>query len=260
MMKHLPAILILLSTLLTLPACAEDLYDRIPKVGTAYSDRYRYKMTVEVETPEGVKSGSAVREIYARDSTNQLIGGVRGVCANNAKGEAVVVDLGKRGVLFVLLTQGGGSTDHMWQVVHATFPRDGILGGSCLEEGIKYYASLKAEGDVPLKAMPMMVTFADMDDPTSVQYVYGAESYQEPLPHGGSKRAWRLKEDNFEKLFGRGVKLHRVKLEMADEPVTEEVGEWLSWLNKLQGNYLHNGLTARGAPLGLHAGSFKKGE
>lgn len=258
MMKRLPSLFFLLSSLFTLPACAEDLYDRIPKVGPVYSDTYRYKMTVEIETPEGLKSGSAVREIYSRDSTNQLIGGVRGSCAHNAKGEAVVVDLGKRGVVFVLLTQGGGSTDHMWQVVHATFPREGIIGGSCLEEGIKYYASLKAEGEVPMKAMPMMVTFADMSDPTSVQYVYGAEAYQEPFPRGGSKRAWRLKEDNFERLFGEGVKLHRVKLEMTNEPVTEEVNEllpsykdqerYMSWFRELK----------YGDPLKIGPSAFKK--
>jgi hypothetical protein len=39
---------------------------------------YRYKLTVEVETPEGLRAGSAVREVEARCSTaGGYVGGWR---------------------------------------------------------------------------------------------------------------------------------------------------------------------------------------
>lgn len=56
---------------------------------------WRYKMTVTVETPEGIKTGSAVREISNSLQGNNWpdVGNPAGV-----RGEAVVVDLSKRGV------------------------------------------------------------------------------------------------------------------------------------------------------------------
>lgn len=196
-------------------------------IGFSYSDTYRYKMTVEVNTPEGVRTGSAVREITARDNTGQIRGGMRGLCGFDAKGEAVVVDLGARGGVFAVMTQGG-SSDYVWNVLFRTLPRTDKKGGECLKEGIRYYANLEAKGEVPLRALPMMVTFADRSDPTSVQYVYGVEAYGRKMPDD-----WRVKEDNFEKLFGKGVSLRRVTIEMTDEPVTEgNIEKTLGWFQR----------------------------
>src|SRR4051812_15423843 len=63
-------------------------------------DTFRYKMTVTVTTPEGDKTGSAVREVSV---THGLHLTPEMQPAVHLKGEAVVVDLGSRGVLFALL-------------------------------------------------------------------------------------------------------------------------------------------------------------
>lgn len=63
---------------------------------------YRYRLTVEVETPEGIKSGFSVIEVRTT-----MAGRVKLPDANALAidfiGEAVTVDLGKRGLLFALL-------------------------------------------------------------------------------------------------------------------------------------------------------------
>ena len=63
------------------------------------SARYRFRMTVEVETPQGLKSGSSVIEV--RLARGMAIGDSSGV-SSGVFGEAVVVDL-PDGPLFVLL-------------------------------------------------------------------------------------------------------------------------------------------------------------
>jgi hypothetical protein len=58
----------------------------------------RYKVTVEIETPEGIKTGSAVREVFIQRQPELPESGPD----IKPKGEAVVIDLGKRGVVFAL--------------------------------------------------------------------------------------------------------------------------------------------------------------
>jgi hypothetical protein len=69
-----------------------------------FPSRYRFRMTVEVSTPQGLKTGSSVmevsatRQILATSETHPISAGLRG--------EAVVVDL-PSGPLFALLTIRG---------------------------------------------------------------------------------------------------------------------------------------------------------
>ena len=70
------------------------------------SASFRYKVTVEVETPEGIKTGSAVRQIDLKTEKNLIRTSGKGVNAR-VKGEAVAVDLGERGILFSILNNDG---------------------------------------------------------------------------------------------------------------------------------------------------------
>ena len=64
---------------------------------------WRYEVTITVDTPEGVKTGSAVHEI---SNSKGLFGFPDAGNPADIEGEAVVVDLGERGVLFALISQG----------------------------------------------------------------------------------------------------------------------------------------------------------
>ena len=195
---------------------------------------WRYKMTVEVETPEGIKTGSAVREISNSSSPIDLPD--VGNPAENS-GEAVVVDLGDRGTLFVLISDK--SDNEFYQAI----PSPGY--GGTTPKAIEYYSNLEPGVRGELTRMrPKMVTFEDMNDPKSVRLVF-SESHESIT-------------DDFEEVFGEGVRLRQIMIETTDEPMTWGIKNLLPWLQKLQGGYLHGGKTSRGAPFGLYGGNFRK--
>ena len=168
---------------------------------------WRYKMTVEVETPEGLKTGSAVRQMG-----NDLHGSPLSQSGNPAdvRGEAVVIDLGKRGVLFALI-----SLDSDLEFYNA-FRNPAGYGGST-PESIRYYASLPAgtKGILDPKAppgYPKLVMFKDLNDPKSVTRI---QTWQ-----ADERGYFQLKQDRMEELFGQGVKLKGIAMEITNEPVT----------------------------------------
>ncbi|NMW32944.1 hypothetical protein HKD42_12810, partial [Altererythrobacter sp. RZ02] len=63
---------------------------------------YRYRLTVEVETPEGLKSGSSVIEVQTNIAGEYSIP-TPGRVSQRLRGEAVTVDLDDGQVLFALL-------------------------------------------------------------------------------------------------------------------------------------------------------------
>ena len=224
------------------------------QVPSEESYNWRYKMTVTVETPEGDVSGSAVREIQ-----NSLHGPPLSQQGNPARvrGEAVVVDLGERGVLFALI---GDGTDLEF---YSSFREPNGHGGAT-PEGIKYYASMPAgeRAEIGTDRYLQLVTFTDMEDPKSVALVYDravcAWAKEPPAEcEGVMKSGTYTAVDRFEELFGEGVRLKEITIEITEQPVTwGVVDHFLPWLKALNGGYLHGGSTSRGSPYGLHGGNF----
>lgn len=187
------------------------------------SGTWRYKMTVAVETPEGLKSGSAVREMSNSRSRIELD---LPQATHPAKitGEAVVVDLGERGILFALLNGYRYGPDHAKTIVFDLFPSG--QGGNTAE-GIKYYSNLKnAKAVLEAPDYPVLVMFRDINDPKSIEPVMRIS--------GGSgyvrREEYKIKEDRFEELFGKGVRLKEITIEMTDDQVTWKIAKWLPWI------------------------------
>jgi hypothetical protein len=178
------------------------------------SGTWRYKMTVSVETPEGIKAGSAVREVYARAGF-RILGGTTSKVS--VKGEAVVVDLGERGVLFALLSNAYGP-DYGFRVVSQAFPVPGRHPGTGIKsaQGIRYYKSLKNEKVVlPISAYPTIVSFKDMNDPKSIEVIL------ESVPAGMPVHSkFKIQTNRFEEFLGKGVRLKDITLEITEEPLT----------------------------------------
>jgi hypothetical protein len=124
---------------------------------------YRFRMTVEVETPKGPKSGSSVMEVVSEKSSIRV--GDQTASGIGLRGEAVVVETAD-GPLFVLLKQpdGEGPLERSVTVALAPDAEKGMhdavsdLGG--------WLGGVKAE--LPRKEWPMMVRFRDLSDPKSV--------------------------------------------------------------------------------------------
>lgn len=190
---------------------------------------WRYKTTIIVDTPEGEKSGSAVREMtFAMSPCPQCLSD-NYRAKISTRGEAVVIDLGKRGIAFALMN---------WDSYRAIFDLFPGPPGATMA-GVKYYSSLKnAKASLnqppfttyPSTQYPTMVTFKDMKDPKTVDFVYKSESVSVP-----NQMALDYKiTDNFETAFGKGVRIKNVTIEMTDEDVTWRVGSYLDWLQKLE--------------------------
>lgn len=211
------------------------------------SAKIRYKMTVEVETPEGIKTGSAVREI-SMVSRPKRMGEMNDTHIRLEKGEAVVVDLGERGVLFATL---GSSMDGAIESLVNAFPSD-CPEGNYSRCGIRHYSSIKegAKTELPAKHYPPLFTFKNMQDPMSVVGV------RDRVPCPGSSNDCATYSLFMEGAFGEGVKLKSVIMEITSQKPTKEVDKWLPWLKGQNGTYLHGGNTSRGAPMGLNSGDF----
>jgi hypothetical protein len=191
------------------------------------SAKLRYKMTVEVETPEGVKTGSSIREI-SMVSRPMLLGESNDTHVKLEKGEAVVVDLGQRGVLFALLR--GNGIDAIWTLLRA-FP-SGCGEGAVSRCAIRYYSSLKAgeKSRLSSRYYPMFITFEDLNDPKSVKNVLEMKVCHDPET-GIRDNSRCVEKDRFEETFGQGVRLRSVEVEVTDADIEFTVHKVLPWLS-----------------------------
>ena len=147
--------------------------------GSSNSASYRFRMTVEVETPQGLKTGSSVMEV--RLTRGVAIGDSSGV-GSSVQGEAVVVDL-PDGPLFVLLEVPDAGPPLQAIVPDALLGRRSSGPNEVMADtaklGSTWFSEYKA--DLPRhrdngfeqsdNGWPMMVRFGNINDPKSVRKV-----------------------------------------------------------------------------------------
>ncbi len=174
---------------------------------------HKYRLTVEVETPQGVTSASGVFAVHP----NRGYAG-SGSAATTTKGDALVIDAGSGRGLVVLLAQDGRPLDV-----------DGMnyIGLRALNDGTGrrvQFREMKAINEVvEVKGalLPVMLAFADLKDPASAR---------------------TAKPEALEMVFGPGTKLRRVSVQplppgwwpidfggALGEPVTREIDRKLPW-------------------------------
>lgn len=180
--------------------------------GCGKKETMRYKMTVEVETPEGLKSGYAVREVvYDEGYQGPSIGESRPQWS--VKGEAVAVDLGDSRTLFTLLTGGDGDVDYGARIYGraletAPYPGDPDASFARAQSASLYPKAPSTYGLLNTNPLPMLVRFKDINDPKSVERVDPAA---------------------LDKAFGAGVRLKRIVIEQTQEDVTVGIEKRLGW-------------------------------
>jgi hypothetical protein len=233
-----------LGALLSTSACGEAGNEALGG-GKRYPD-YRYRLTVEVDTPEGVKSGSSVIEVSTQLSGKYSIPDP-GKIYRKARGEAVTVDLGSRGVMFALLRS---ESDVDWanralmsvlkdippaEIAAArTEDSPGHLGFDMQMRQIPtlqgrydiarhavFIRPVPKESDTPT-AYPILVTFTKMADPKSVT---------------------KIDPDNMAARFGKGVKLKRITVERTDDAVTSGIEKRLDAIGIKKDRSLDNDYT-----------------
>lgn len=207
---------------------------------------YRYRMTVEVETPEGLKTGSSVIQVIGDEASQYALS--PGRLTYRIFGEAVAVDLPNGKKLFALLSKPNGAPDnaatyapiaydapyfendyqlkltqwlkkqHGVAVLPPHDPRDVMR--SYMEGSTKVTHLGPLPVDPEARNYPMLVTFGDLNDPRTVVAVDAR---------------------HIDRTFGQGFKLRRILLQMTDAPVTRELEKRLRWIDKFK-----NGGTIRG--------------
>jgi hypothetical protein len=215
------------------------------------SETLRYRVTVEVETPQGVKSGYSVWEYRV----TKVVSGFS-PHSTDYRGEAVAVDLPGGRTLFALLISGDGQSDYPRYVIEdrvrqtpeykadyrsaflELFPRWRVAEESWTVPGSYYPAS--HAGEKPISAYPMLVTFTDIRDPKSVT---------------------RVDPDDLAASFGAGVKLKAITVTVTDEPVTVGIEKRLAWLDQYYDKMLDGDTINRSKDLAnnLSQNSFKQG-
>jgi hypothetical protein len=175
---------------------------------------HKYRLTVEVETPEAVKSASGVLAVHPD----------RGYTRSGStltKGNAVVVDLGGGKTLLALLAHiddKGLELDGMNYVALRAFNAAG--------KKASFNEMNRMSGAAPVTGalIPVLATFTDIDDPATMRVV---------------------KPDDLETTFGKGFRLRGVIAEAVPngfwpldfggalgEPVTRGIETRLPWWSR----------------------------
>lgn len=183
----------------SLAACAPSLPD------------YRYRLTVEVDTPHGMRSGSSVIQVASHVSSQYSL--APGDVTTQVTGEAVAVDLPGGKTLFALLSKPDSAEGANAYAFDALISKPWI-GSNEYIANVNVLARRRDVGVLPVKDWPMLVTFSDTDAPASVRSV-------DPL--------------NLAIEFGSAMKIRRITVQVTSDRVTTGIEKRLKWLESQHG-------------------------
>ena len=131
--------------------------------------RYRFKLTIEVATPQGVRSGSSVYQVWAARMPALLPNERKRDWV--VKGEAVAVDLPNGQTLFALMRTGNLYRSDLalmsMAALDTAFKNDVVESAGRLAWGF----SVHHKAEVQPNDYPLLVVFADNLVPASAKQV-----------------------------------------------------------------------------------------
>lgn len=214
--------LLLVASLMLTTACGDLL-------GKSYPP-YRYRLTVEVETPQGPRIGSSVIEVRTYRAARWMpSGGGGGGVGNSVKGEAAAVDLPNGETVFALLrTDWGPEFAEIVYPLQVPYPTaqevaarspdgkwDPDLNFDMWMERVEAARGMlvvpRWRKRLPgqLSGWPMLVRFRNIRDSASVEEV---------------------KPEALEATFGKGYTIRQITVERTEDAVSNDISERLPWL------------------------------
>ncbi|QIP09508.1 hypothetical protein [Bradyrhizobium symbiodeficiens] len=200
---------------------------------------HKFRLTVEVTTPDGIKTGSGILAVVPDRNYNR--GG-----RTTTRGEAVFVDLGQDGAkgrnLVALLAHRQGAKLDFDDINYVALRAYGAARGS----RVSFNDIQRQTGVVPLEGdlVPVLVSFGDPRDPGTARLVAG---------------------DNAAAVLGEGYAIRGLTVEVVPngfwpidfgralgEPVTRGIDAKLPWL-AAPGDPAATALKAAGLPAGGEA-------
>ena len=218
-----------------------------------FSATVRYRLTLQAEVDGEPKSGSGVIEVTYSENNDPIS---QAAFSIDVRGEAVILDLGPRGMLFALLKGDTDSRSGPEYIVLKAFDLPGGALPSPVTSGLQQVRRLAGKRELALTSLPQLVRFRDPNDPKTVERV-------DPL--------------DLERSFGAGVKLVHAELEIVPagiwpfnrvgvtgEPITTGIAKKLSWLPqyydlKFDGQRYETISSQARFSNSLSAGAFKSG-
>jgi hypothetical protein len=187
---------------------------------------YRYRMTVEVETPQGLRSGSSVMEVGGYINSQFAPGEARGRSVRSVTGEAICVEMPGEKMLFALMVSDRDANymanAAVTAAVNESWYRQKL---SRQERQLRQDRFLSEPRAIPrlyrrtpskiglFDNYPIFVTFGNRNDPQSLK---------------------RVDPDNLSQTFGDGVRLKRISVQLTDHPVTHQIQRYLPWIDRAQ--------------------------
>lgn len=202
---------------------------------------YRYRLTAEVETPGGLKTGSSVIQVIGDEASKYALS--PGLLSFRIFGEAAAIDLPNGKKLFALLRRPNGTSDNAASYAPIAYaapnftndyqrqltqwlkkrhgvavlpPHDPREDHRSSKDGTTKVTPI---GPLPVdpepRYYPMLVTFGNLNDPTTVIAVDAR---------------------HLDRTFGAGFKLKRITVEMTDLPVTRTLEWHLPWIKSFTEN------------------------
>jgi hypothetical protein len=222
--RSVPLTLALMAAIATLAACDYR------------TEEFRYRLTVEVDTPQGLRSGASVVEVSISEPGEGGLPDASGG-TSRLRGEAVAVDLPDGRVLFALLRAPGDVDAAARLPFHALNPprREGEYRRTRRAADLKRISGV---GELPQDHYPLLVTFRNLEDPTSIE---------------------RLDPANLAGTLGKGISLRRITVQMTNDVPTTGIVERLPWLGTNlpeRGYQRHN--FPENVPIGDFSGMFER--
>ena len=164
---------------------------------------HRFRLTIEVETPDGIKTGSSVIETSAWESGNWGPIEARGI-RRDFKGRAVFVDLGQGRNLVALLGFGpiGADQHKLFSITRAA-----LASGEKTDDWNEEFR-LKGRCVLSNDYVPALATFKNLNDPAS---------------------AVRVESSDIANIFGPGFAFRQAFLETTNESVSGNIEKILPW-------------------------------
>jgi hypothetical protein len=173
---------------------------------------YRFKITLEVQTPSGIKSGSVVNEesysfhLFDRNFMPSAGGGV-------TKAEALFIDLGASKNLILTIhydpTRQNTPTSMDMGAIGQGFCETNCLGEPFAFRNELSTAPKRGPFVVDITRLPNAVTLTDVNDYKSMRH---------------------LQPEAIDAVLGPGYAIKSAQLEITDEPLTEKIEQQLPWL------------------------------
>jgi hypothetical protein len=181
--------------------------------GCGRTETYRYKLTLAVNTPEGVKRGSSVGELVFWDVSIPERGTM-----HKLHGQALYLDLGPgaRPLIALLTTRlhPKYGEEQRWTPETGPGTRQmsrlyGIAPSVDYMDDVPSIARMRGPHRLTPSDLPNLVTFADVNDPATVIEV-------DP--------------NDLQATLGPGISWNEITLESTDEPVTTGIQLKLPWI------------------------------